>query len=179
MSPQYDNFTFTCKLDLLWQQLYKWLFCRSHFFRKWSSSYRYWCTPIGFLNYNFTTSQFRDWKDAVKKACSHTLFRKLKAEGGSFPFSYLCWVCHHCLVEPMEPRLALQLPEQKRPSSPCRRSASWTPPRIESWSRSCPCPRSWCCPRCSSTLGCWGTSRPCQSHLSCWVEKNEFNIITF
>ena len=86
MSPQYDNFTFTCKLDRLWQQVYKWLFCRSLVFRKWSSSYRYWCTPIGFLNYNFTTSQFRDWKDAVKKACSHTLFRKLKAEGGSFPF---------------------------------------------------------------------------------------------
>ena len=61
-------------------------FVEALFFRKWSSSYRYWCTPIGFLNYNFTTSQFRDWKDAVKKACSHTLFRKLKAEGGSFPF---------------------------------------------------------------------------------------------
>ena len=121
----------------------------------------YWCPPTyWFLKLD-------------KKVCSPILFHNLP-EGGSF--SYLCWVCPHCLVELMELRLALRPPEQKRLLSPCQRSAWWTPPRIESWSRSCPCPRSWCCPRCSSTPGCLGTCRPCRSRLSWWRRGNNFFI---
>ena len=117
----------------------------------------------------------------LRKRVDIFFFKSWQMGGGPFLdlTSYLCWVCRHCLVELRALHLLPRLPKQKLLSSPCRRSASWKPPRTGSWSQSCPCPRSWCCPRCSSTPGCSGTSRPCRLHLSCWAEKNEFNIKTF
>ena len=76
--------------------------------------------------------------------------------------SYLCWVCRRCWGGPRARRPWPPPPGRRRPSSPCRTPAWWTPRRTGSWSRTRPCPRSWCCPRCSSTPGCWGRCRPCR-----------------